>query len=171
MSHFRGIYRQRIGSESSPIQLPCPADSPHSCKPAKVFTHFFFLGVLPYSTTERMTVFRKARGRAAPVGWKEMELSSRRVSSKNVSRGRLSSRSEIPVNGEVVGPVVTTHLAGLCLSATVLKAVVTWIWGFTVAVLGAAVSLWSSFGPGSLPGGGHLFLFECLRGGWGLGLV
>ena len=46
-----------------------------------------------------------------------MELSSRRVSSKNVSRGRLSSRSEIPLKGEVVGPVVTTHLAGLSLSA------------------------------------------------------
>jgi hypothetical protein len=72
-----------------------------------------------------MTVFRKARGRAAPVGWEEMELSSRRVSSKNDSRGRLSSRPEITLNGEVVGPVVTTHLAGLCLSATVLKAVVT----------------------------------------------
>ena len=54
-----------------------------------------------------------------------MELSSRRVSSKNVSRGRLSSRSETPLSWEVVWPVFITHLGGLCLSATVLKAVAT----------------------------------------------
>ena len=54
-----------------------------------------------------------------------MYFSSQRVSSKNVSRGRLSMRSEIAHSGEVVGSVVTTHLGGLYLSATVLNAVVT----------------------------------------------
>jgi len=72
-----------------------------------------------------MTVFRNARGRAAPVGKEEMELSSRRVSSNHVSRGRLSRRSEIPLNVEVVVSVGATHLAGLCLSATVLNVVAT----------------------------------------------
>ena len=59
------------------------------------------------------------------MGREEIYFSSRRVSSKNVSRGRLSRRSEIPLSWEVVRSVVTTHLDGLHLSATVLVAVVT----------------------------------------------
>jgi len=39
VSHLRGIFRQRIGSECSPIQLRCPAVSPHSCRPAYVPVH------------------------------------------------------------------------------------------------------------------------------------
>ena len=58
-----------------------------------------FLGVLPYSATKRMTVFKTARWRAVPVGREEMDVSCRRVSSTHAWRGRRSRRSEIFSSG------------------------------------------------------------------------
>ena len=66
-------------------------------------------GVLPYSGTNKITVFNTARGRAAPVGKEEMDVKSRRVNYTNASRGRRPWSSEISSRGEVEFWVGTTR--------------------------------------------------------------
>ena len=44
-------------------------------------------GVLPYSATKKMTVFKTARGRAAAVGREEVDVRSRPVSSTHALMG------------------------------------------------------------------------------------
>jgi len=88
MSHLRDKYRTVLAEKMLQFKFP-PAHS--VCIPAgeaQGFTPLYSWGVLPYWATKRMTIFRTAQGRAAPVGREEMDVRSRRVSSTHAWRGR-----------------------------------------------------------------------------------
>ena len=69
MSHLRDKYRHRAGRENAPARASSRALRPHSSRRgAGLYTAQSSWGVLPYTATNRMTIFRTARGRAAPVG-------------------------------------------------------------------------------------------------------
>jgi hypothetical protein len=101
--------------------------------------------MLPYSATKRITVFKTARGRAAPVGREEMDVRIRRVSCTHAWRGRRSRRSEISSNGEEKVWVETTSSGVVGLAATVLTLASAFFFDFPAADLGAAVDLGSGF--------------------------
>jgi hypothetical protein len=101
--------------------------------------------VLPYSASKRITVFKTARGRAAPVGRDEMDVRSRRVSSTNASMGRWSRRSEISSSQEVEYLVRTTRSGFVGLGAVVLTHAATFPFVFPAAGLVAAVDFGLDF--------------------------
>jgi hypothetical protein len=100
--------------------------------------------VLPYSATKGITVFRKALGRAAPLGREEMDVRSRRVSCTHASMGRLSPISEIS-SGEVELWLVTTKLWVVGLAAAVLSLAADVFLDFPAAGLEFAKILGSDF--------------------------
>ena len=94
MSHLRDKFRHRASWENAPVQAPCRAIRPYSNRRgAELHPAPFSYGVLPYSPKNRITAFRPARGRTAPVGREEMDVRVRRVSSTRASKGRWSRRS------------------------------------------------------------------------------
>ena len=102
------------------------------------------LGVLPYSPTNIITVFRTDRGRSAPVG-REMDVRSRRVSSTHAWRGRRSRGSEISSSREMEIWVGTTRLGLVDLAIAVLTLAAAFFLDFPVAGLGDAVGFGSGF--------------------------
>jgi hypothetical protein len=101
--------------------------------------------VLPYSATKRITVFRTARGRAAPVGREEMDVRSRRVSSTHALMGRWSRRSEMSSSGEVGDWVGTTSSEVVGLAAVVLILAAAYFLVFPAAGSVAAVDFGLGF--------------------------
>jgi hypothetical protein len=95
--------------------------------------------------TERITVFRTARGRAVPVGRKDMDLRIRRVYSTRGWRGRRSRSSEISSSMEAVLWVVTTRLVVVGLAAAVLTHVAAFILDFPASGLVVTADLVSVF--------------------------
>jgi hypothetical protein len=102
-------------------------------------------GVLPYSGTKRMTVFKTARRRAAPVGREEMDVRNRRVSYTHAWIGRRSRRSEVSSSGEAGLWVGTTKSGVFGLAAAVLTLLAAFFFDFPAAGLVAAVELASGF--------------------------
>jgi hypothetical protein len=134
MSHLRGKY--------APVQASCLALRPHSIRRgAGLYTVLSSWGVLPYSATKRIAVFKTFRGRAAPVGREEMYVRSRRVSSTHAWRGKRSRRSEISSSGEEEDWVRTTSSGVVGLAAAVLTLAAAFFFDFPAADLGAAVDL------------------------------
>jgi hypothetical protein len=101
--------------------------------------------MLPYSATNRITVFRTAHGQAAPVGREDMDMRSQQVSSTHALKGRRLRRSEISSSGEVELWVGTTRSGVVDLVATVLTLAAAFFFGFPAASLVAAVDLGSGF--------------------------
>jgi hypothetical protein len=93
---------------------------------------------------KRITVFRTARGRAAPVGREEKDVRSRRVSSTHAGMGRWSRRSEISSSGEVADWVGTTSSGVVGLAAAVFT-LATFFFEFPAASLVAAVDFGFGF--------------------------
>jgi hypothetical protein len=110
---------------------------------AVFFTVSTSLGVLLHSATKRITVFRTARGRAAPVG-RKMDVRIRRVSSTLAWMGRWSRRSEISSSVEVGDWVGTTSSEVLGLAAAVLAFAASFFY-FPAAALVAAVDFGLGF--------------------------
>ena len=108
--------------------------------------------MLPYSATKRMTVFKTASGRAAPVGREEMDVRSRRVRSSHAWMERRSRRSEIYSSGELKDWVVTTRSGVVGLAAAVFILAAVFLFVFPAAGLVAA----ADFGLGFL--GPSIFL-------------
>jgi hypothetical protein len=101
--------------------------------------------VLPYSATKIITVFKTARGWAAPVGREEMEVRSRRVSSTHAWMGRWSRKSEISWSGEVEDWVGTTRSGVVGLAVAVLTLAAAFFFVFPAAGLVAAVDFGLGF--------------------------
>jgi len=102
------------------------------------------LGVLPYSTTNRITVFRAAL-RLPAHSVREIDMRSRRVSSTHAWRVRLSRRSEFASSWEVELWVGTTRSGVVGLVTTVLTLTAAFFLDFPAAGLVAAVDLGSGF--------------------------
>ena len=100
--------------------------------------------MLPYSATKKMTVFKTACGRAAPVGREDMDVRSRRVSSTHAWMGSRSRRSDISSSGEVVDWVGTTSSGVEGLAAAVLTLAAAFFF-FTAAGLVAAADFGLGF--------------------------
>jgi hypothetical protein len=101
--------------------------------------------VLPYSATKRITVFKTARGRAAPVGREGLDVMSRRVSSTHAWMGRWLWRSEISSSGEVEDWVGTTRSGVVGLAAAVLTLAAAFFFVFPATGLVAAVHIGLGF--------------------------
>jgi hypothetical protein len=114
--------------------------------------------VLPYSATKRITVFKTARGRAAPVGREEMDVRSRWVSSTHAWMGRWLRRSEISSSRKVEDWVGTTSSGVVGLAVAVLTLAAVFFFVFKAAGLVAAVN----FGLGFL--GPAVFLVAVILG-------
>jgi len=147
MSQLRDKYRHRAGWENAPVQASCRAFRPPSSRRGAGLSSW---GVLPYSSTKRTTVFRTARGRAALVGRKEMDVRSWRVGSTHAWRGRQSKRSVgcwdfgfggrcFDTSGCFLFRIPSSRFSGCC--------------GFGLKLLR----------PCHLPGGGHFRLLGRLR--------
>jgi hypothetical protein len=106
-----------------------------------------------------MTVFKTARGRAAPVGREEMDVRSRRVSSTHDWMGRCS-RSEIYSNGVVEDWVGTTRSGVVGLVLAVLTNTAAFLFVSPAAGLMAAVN----FGLGGHFGQRGRFRERLMRG-------
>jgi len=91
---------------------------------------FISHSVLPYSATNRITVFRTARCLTAPVGWEEMDLRSRRIRLTHAWRGRWSRRSEIYSSSQVELWVGNTRSGVTGFAATVLTLAASFFLGF-----------------------------------------
>jgi hypothetical protein len=100
--------------------------------------------VLPCSATKRITVFRIARGRPAPVGREEMDVRTGRVSYTHAWMGRWSRRSKISSSGEVGDWVGTTRSGVVGLAAAVLT-LTAFFFDFPAAGLVAAVDFGLGF--------------------------
>ena len=120
MSHLRDKCRHRAGWENAPVQAFCRALRPHSSRrSAGLYSVLSSYGVLPYSATSRITVFRTACGRVAPVRREEMDVRSGRVTSIHAWRMR-RLRSEISSSGKVEIWVGSCRWGVVCLAAAVL---------------------------------------------------
>jgi hypothetical protein len=175
MSHLRDRYRHRAGRENAPVKAYSRAHSLHSNRRgAGLYPDLSSKGVLSYSATKRMTVLRTARERDAPVGREKMDVSSRRVSSTQASRGRWSRRSEMPSCGDFVGMWVCHQFFGRGLSRRVFSARGCWSFGFGRSPLWGCCGFWRKlFRLGRLDGGCHTRLLkpvcDWLRIGFGRG--
>jgi len=92
-----------------------------------------------------MTVFKTARGRAAPDGREKKDVRSRRVSSTHACKGRWSRRLEISSRGLVGLWLGTTRTGVVCLVAAVLTLATTFFFDFPAAGWAAAVGLGLGF--------------------------
>jgi hypothetical protein len=101
--------------------------------------------MLPYSKTNRISVFKIDRGRAAPVRREEMDVKIRQVSCTHDWMGRRSSRPEISSNGEVEVCVGATRSGVVSLAATLLTFSAAFFFGAPAVGLVAAVYLGLGF--------------------------
>ena len=102
-------------------------------------------GLLLYSATNRITVFKTARRWTAPFRREEMNKRNERVCSTRAGRGRRSRRSEISFRMEVEFWLGNSRSSFVGLLPTVLTLAPAFFFGFPEASIVAAEDLGSVF--------------------------